>query len=111
MRLQGQPRENTTIALVATDATLTKPQAKRLAVMAHDGLARAIYPAHTPLDGDIVFAASTGSARWPIRCYGLAELGTVAANVLARAVARAVYEATALPFPSALPGWKDKFGA
>ena len=52
--------QNTTIALVATDAALTKPQANRLAVMAQDGLARAIYPVHTPLDGDIVFAASTG---------------------------------------------------
>src|SRR5213079_3290862 len=59
IRLKGRPRENTTIALVATDATLTKAQAKRLAVVAHDGLARAIYPVHTPLDGDIVFSAST----------------------------------------------------
>ena len=93
-------RENTTIALVATDAALTKPQAKRLAVMAHDGLARAIYPAHTPLDGDIVFAASTGKRPLANPMHGLAELGTIAANVLARAVARAVYEATR----PALPG-------
>ena len=111
VRLKGGPRENTTIALVATDATLTKPQAKRLAVMAHDGLARAIYPAHTPLDGDIVFAASTQQRPLGNPVHGLAELGTVAANVLARAIARAVYAATALPFPTALPGWKDKFGA
>ena len=59
IRLKGGVAENTTIALVATDATLTKAQAKRLAIVAHDGLARAIYPVHTPLDGDIVFAAST----------------------------------------------------
>jgi len=110
VRLKGQPRENTTIALVATDAVLTKPQAKRLAVMAHDGLARAIYPAHTPLDGDIVFAASTQQRPLGNPVHGLAELGTVAANVLARAVARAVYASTALPFPNALPSWKDKFG-
>ena len=78
--------------------------------MAHDGLARAIYPVHTPLDGDIVFAAATG--RTPARRSDLwfAELGAMAANVLSRAVARAVYEATALPFPDALPSWKDKFG-
>ena len=107
---RDRPRENTTIALVATDAALTKPQAKRLAVMAHDGLARAIYPAHTPLDGDIVFAASTQQRPLGNPVHGLAELGTVAANVLARAIARAVYEATALPFPNALPSWKDKFG-
>jgi D-aminopeptidase len=111
VRLKGQPRENTTIALVATDATLTKPQAKRLAVMAHDGLARAIYPAHTPLDGDIVFAASTGQRPPGNPIHGLAELGTVAGNVLARAIARAIYEATALPFASALPSWKDRFGS
>ncbi len=108
---EGQPRENTTIALVATDAALTKPQAKRLAVMTHDGLARAIYPAHTPLDGDIVFAASTGKRPLENPVHGLAELGTVAANVLARAIARAVYEAIALPFPNALPSWKDRFGS
>jgi L-aminopeptidase/D-esterase-like protein len=111
VRLKGQPRENTTIALVATDAALTKPQAKRLAVMAHDGLARAIYPAHTPLDGDIVFAASTEKRPLGNPVHGLAELGTVAANALARAVARAVYEATALPFTHALPSWKEKFGS
>ena len=110
VRLKGGPRENTTIALVATDAALTKPQAKRLAVMAHDGLARAIYPAHTPLDGDIVFAASTGKRPLENPVHGLAELGTVAANVLARAIARAVYEAIALPFPNALPSWKDRLG-
>jgi L-aminopeptidase/D-esterase-like protein len=110
IRLKGRPRENTTIALVATDAILTKPQAKRLATMAHDGLARAVYPAHTPLDGDIVFAASTGKRPLANPVQGLADLGATAANVLARAIARAVYEATALPFPGALPSWKDKFG-
>jgi L-aminopeptidase/D-esterase-like protein len=111
LRLKGQPRENTTIALVATDAALSKPQAKRVAVMAHDGLARAIYPAHTPLDGDIVFAASTGGRPLADPFHGLAELGTVASNVLARAVARGVYAATALPFARALPSWKDKFAS
>jgi L-aminopeptidase/D-esterase-like protein len=110
VRLKGGVAENTTIALVATDAALTKPQAKRLAVVAHDGLARAIYPVHTPLDGDIVFAAST--ARRPLAdpIHEFAELGALAANVLARAVARGVYEATALRFPGALPDWKGKFG-
>jgi D-aminopeptidase len=110
LRLKGGPRENTTIALVATDAALTKPQAKRLATMAHDGLARAVYPAHTPLDGDIVFAASTGKRPLADPVQGLAALGATAADVLARAIARAVYEANALPFPGALPSWKDKFG-
>ena len=110
VRLKGGARENTTIALVATDATLTKAQAKRLATVAHDGLARAIYPVHTPLDGDIVFAASTCKRAAP-DLMAFAELGALAANVLSRAVARAIYEASALPFAGALPGWKDKFGA
>jgi L-aminopeptidase/D-esterase-like protein len=107
----GGPMQNTTIALVATDATLTKQQAYRLAVTAQDGFARAIYPVHTPLDGDTVFAASTGKRPLADPVYAFAELGAVAANVLARAVARAVHEATALPFSGALPAWKDKFGA
>ena len=68
------PRENTTIALVATDAMLTKAQAKRLAIMAHDGLARAIYPVHTPLDGDIVFAAATCKQALADPFYAFAEL-------------------------------------
>src|SRR4051812_26871620 len=108
IRLKGGVRENTTIALVATHAILTKAQAKRLATVAHDGLARAIYPVHTPLDGDIVFAAATGK-RGLADVTAFAELGALAANVLARAIARAVYEAAALPFPGALPSWKGKF--
>jgi L-aminopeptidase/D-esterase-like protein len=111
MRFKGRPRENTVIALVATDAALTKPQAKRLAVMAHDGIARAVYPAHTPMDGDIVFTASTGKRALADPVLALAELGALAANVLTRAIARGVYEASALPFAGALPSWKDKFGS
>jgi len=110
VRLKGGVAQNTTIALVATDAALTKPQAKRLAVVAHDGLARAIYPVHTPLDGDIVFAASTAKRPLADPIHEFAELGALAANVLARAVARGVCEATALRFPGALPDWKAKFG-
>jgi len=109
-RAKGGPAENTTIAVVATDAILTKAQAMQLAVMAQDGLARAIYPAHTALDGDTVFAAATGLRPLTEPIGELTELGAVAANVLARAVARGVYEAHALPYPSALPAWRDKFG-
>jgi len=113
MRLKGgdgaSAAENTTLAVVVTDAILTKPQAKRLAMIAQTGFARAIYPVHAPLDGDVVFAAATGAK--PIDpLVGLTELGMVAANVVARAIARGVYAATALPFPGALPAWKDRFG-
>ncbi len=112
-RLKGGPAatavENTTLAVVVTDAVLTKTQAKRLAMIAQTGFARAIYPVHAPLDGDVVFAAAT--CEKPIDpLYGLTELGMVAANVTARAIARGVYAATALPFPGALPAWKDRFG-
>jgi D-aminopeptidase len=110
IRAKGGPQENTTIALIATDARLTKAQANRLAVMAQDGFARAIYPVHTPFDGDVVFSAATGGVELADPYYGMAELGMVAANTMARAIARAVYEATALPFPGALPSWKDRFG-
>ena len=113
MRIKGGPaassRENTTIGAVVTDAVLTKPQAKRLAMIAHTGFARAIYPVHAPLDGDVLFAAAT--CEKPIEpLVGLTELGMVAANVVARAIASGVYNATALPFPGALPAWKDEFG-
>ena len=113
VRLKGGPGatpvENTTLAVVVTDAVLTKTQAKRLAMIAQTGFARAIYPVHAPLDGDVVFAAATGEK--PVDpLVGLTELGMVAANVVARAIARGVYTATALPFPGALPAWKDRFG-
>lgn len=109
-RNKGEWRVSTTLAVVATDAVLTKAEAKRLAIMAQTGLARAIYPVHTPLDGDVVFAAATGRKPLGDPLRGLTELGAIAGNVLARAVARAVYEATALPFSGAMPSWRDKFG-
>jgi len=113
MRIKGgavaTSMENTTLAVVVTDAELTKPQARRLAMIAQTGFARAIYPMHAPLDGDVVFAAAT--CEKPVEpLAGLTELGMVAANVVARAIARGVYMATALPFPGALPAWKDRFG-
>ena len=109
-RGKGAPRMSTTLVVVATDAELTKAQAKRLAVMAHDGFARAIYPVHTLLDGDVVFAAATGARPLDEPIFALMRLGAMAANVVARAIARGVHTATALPFPKALPSWRDKFG-
>ena len=110
IRAKGGPQENTTIAIVATDARLTKAQANRLAVMAQTGMARAIYPVHTPLDGDVLFSAATGERPLADPAYGLSELGMLAANTLSRAIARGVYEAAALPFPGSLPSWKQRFG-
>ena len=109
-RTKGALRQSTALVVVATDAALTKAQAKRLAVTAQDGLARAGYPVHTSLDGDVVFAAATGAKPLADPTFAFMRLGAIAANVVARAVARGVYEATALPFASALPSWRDKFG-
>jgi len=82
--------ENTTIAVVATDAILDKAQARRMATAAHDGLARALLPAHTPFDGDLVFAIATGGNAIEV---DHAALGHFASLCLARAVARGVYDA------------------
>jgi D-aminopeptidase len=89
--------QNTTIAIVATNAKLNKREAHRLAVMAHTGLARAIYPVHTPLDGDVVFAVATGDIALSAGTGQLAALGAYAANTLSRAVARGVFAAAEPP--------------
>ncbi|MFI5000844.1 MAG: P1 family peptidase, partial [Reyranellales bacterium] len=104
---RGDPRANTTIAVVATNARIDKASARRLAVMAQDGLARAIRPVHTPQDGDTVFAIATGRRDLGGDPLALAELGTLAADCLARAVARGVYNAATL---GAARGWRDVFG-
>jgi len=110
-RLKGAAsRANTVIALIATDATLSKAECKRLALSAHDGMARAIRPAHTPMDGDTVFAAATGKRPLTRGVIDLTELCIAASDTLARAIARGVYEAKALPFKDTLPDWKSKFG-
>jgi D-aminopeptidase len=105
---KGRPGENTSIAIVATDADLSKAQAKELAVIAQDGLARAIYPAHTTLDGDTVFAAATGRRPLTDPINEITELGAIAANALARAVARGVFDAKSLP--GCPPSWRDRHG-
>lgn len=86
-----QPLAHTTLGVVATDVALTKAQATKVAQMAHDGLARAIRPVHTPLDGDLVFALSLGD-----REGNVGVVGAVAARVLAQAVVRAVLKAKGL---------------
>jgi L-aminopeptidase/D-esterase-like protein len=109
-RFKAGVQPSTTIGLVATDATLSKAECKRLAIMAHDGLARAIRPAHAPVDGDTLFAAATGRNDGTVDPILLTELGLAAADCVARAIARGVFEAQALPFAGALPAWKDRFG-
>lgn len=108
LRLKGVRLKATTIGVVVTDAVLTKAQAHRLSIMAHDGLARAILPAHLPADGDTIFAAATGMK--PLDdMAAFVEICHLATLVTARAAARGVYEATALPVPDAQPAWRDNF--
>jgi L-aminopeptidase/D-esterase-like protein len=104
----ASPGGNTTIGIVATNATLTKVEAQRLAIMAQDGLARAIRPSHTPFDGDTLFVLATGRhALAEPRPQALATLGALAADCVARAVARGVYAAAPLgPWPS----WRGEYG-
>ncbi len=102
--------ESTTIAIVATNAQLTKAQAHRMAVAAHDGMARAILPSHTPLDGDLVFAAATGTQPLTEPLAQEMQLGHAAATCLARAIARGVYEASEAP-GDVVPTWKARFAA
>ena len=103
---------NTTIGIVATNARLSKAEAYRLAVMAQTGLARALFPVHTPLDGDAIFAVSTGAIPLESPLSDLTELGAAAAKTLARAVARGVYHASPAPFRwEGPPAWQTLYGA
>jgi L-aminopeptidase/D-esterase-like protein len=96
--------QNTSIGVVATDARLSKAQAQRVAAMAHDGLARAIVPAHTQHDGDLLFALATGRAGRPVDATQLSLLGAFAAEAVSLAVLRAVRAAHGLP---GLPAVRD----
>lgn len=101
--------EATTIAIVATDARLTQAEATRLAIAAHDGMARALVPSHTPIDGDLVFAAATGARALADPVLGPIRLGHAAACCLARAIARAVFHASPAP-GDPFPTWRERFG-
>lgn len=114
-RYQGRPEDyrypflfgqNTTLAVVATDAPLSKAQAKRLAIMAQDGIARAIRPAHTPLDGDLVFALALGEGKG-VAPYTLLRLGAYAADAVTRAILRAVLLSGSAP---GIPAYQDLMG-
>ncbi len=100
---------NTTIAIVATDATLTSAEAQRLATVAHDGMARAIIPSHTLVDGDLVFAAATCEKPLVDPVADQILLGHAAALCLSRAIARAVYLAISAPHDTHLT-WAEKYG-
>ncbi len=95
---------NTTIAVIATDAVLTKAEAKRLAIAAHAGFARAIWPSHTPLDGDLVFALATGASQRKPSPDAFIDLGAAAASTMSRAIARGIHAARPDP-RDLMPAW------
>jgi L-aminopeptidase/D-esterase-like protein len=101
LRERGGARENTTLGVVVTNGRLTKSETTKVAQMAHDGLARAIMPAHTPVDGDAIFVLATGTLE---ATPHLLELGALAADVVAEAIVRAVRAAEGLP---GLPAARD----
>jgi D-aminopeptidase len=103
------PISNTTIAIVATDADLTKAQLKRFAVAAQDGIARGSSPSHTQVDGDIVFSVSTGARPITTPVLNVLQLGHAAAVCLSRAMARAVYSATPAE-GDVVPTWRERWG-
>jgi len=94
MRSAADTGQNTTIGVIATDAKITPAEARRIAIMATDGMARALRPVHTPFDGDIVFVLATGAVELcDARPMALAMIGALAADVMARAIGRSVWEA------------------
>ncbi len=103
------PISNTTIAIVATDADLSKAQLKRLAVAAQDGIARAASPAHTQVDGDLIFSVSTGRKPVEAPINTILQLGHAAAVCLSRAMARAIYLAAPAE-RDPVPTWQEKWG-
>ena len=100
---------NTVIGVVATDAPLTRSNLKRIAIMAHDGIAKSLSPAHTPMDGDTIFSISTNQSdkEQILENVDILALGSRASDCVARACNRAVYEATSLG--NSKPGWKSLF--
>ena len=108
----GEPSQNTTIGVVAVDARLNKPQAKKLAQMAHDGLARAIRPAHTMFDGDTIFCLATGQKDLPqvegffdaASAQAINKLGRAAADCFSRAVMHALFSAVSM---AGFTAWRD----
>ncbi len=104
-----QAGTNTTIAVIASDAVMTKAAVKRLAISAHDGFSRAIWPAHTPHDGDLVFALATGTSGQTVDPAEELDFHAAAAATMARAIARGVYLASSFE-DDIMPAWQNAYG-
>ena len=106
-KFRGFAAENTTIGVVATNATLDKGALNRIAIMAHDGLARAIRPVHTPFDGDTLFALATAKHTETIDPVTLASLGSMASDCVTRATGRAMVAAQSLDGMTSYSDWRN----
>jgi L-aminopeptidase/D-esterase-like protein len=102
---RGFPGGHTTIGVVATNVALDKGGARRVAIMAHDGYARAIRPVHTPFDGDTVFCLASATDARAVKPDGLSRIGALAADCMARAIGRAIWEARSLGDMVAYRDW------
>lgn len=109
-RDQQSTGSNTTIGIIATDAQISKAACKRLAIAAHDGFARALWPSHTPLDGDLIFGLATGTTKIAPNDHDWIDMSAIAASTMARAIARGVYAASTMD-RDILPSWQSQFGA
>ena len=99
-------KSNTTIGIVATNARLDAKTAKRIAIMSHTGMARAIRPIHTPVDGDVIFVVSTNTFEKELNYREINEIGELGARVCSRSISRAIYEADKM---YEMESWKDKY--
>ena len=104
----AEPGTSTTLAVIVTNCDLARADAKRVAIAAHDGIAMAIFPAHTPLDGDLVFALATAAVPLDDRPRALVQLCAGAASTLARAIAIAVFNAES-GVGDRIPTWRQRY--
>ena len=100
------PGQNTTIGVVATNVKLDSRAAKRIAIMAHSGMSRAIRPIHSPVDGDVIFVLSTGTLDKELNLNDINIIGELGARVCSRSIARGVYEAKSI---LGMTSWKEKY--
>jgi D-aminopeptidase len=110
LALTSDRAQNTTLVVIATDAAFSKAQLTRIAIMASGGFALAIRPAFGPADGDVLFAASTARASAAPTPRDLIDIGALAAECVARAIARGVYAASSLAVCPQRPSWRETYG-
>ena len=100
------PGQNTTIGVIATNVKLDSKAAKRIAIMAHSGMSRAIRPIHSPVDGDVIFVISTGTLNKELSLNDINTIGELGARVCSRSIARGIYEADSI---LGIKSWREVY--